>query len=132
MSDDASDATPSATADSRALACERIRRHLERGAPWDACDVFRDAIAEYRGDADLLYWGALAHARVGAAQQAHLLLDQARAAAGVAPDRLADIASLRGRLWKDACERARDQAAAREFAERARSEYLAAFELRHD
>ena len=117
--------------DARGQACERIRKHLEHGAPWDACDVFRDAIAAHGGDAELLYWGALAHARAGAARRAHELLDQA-SAIGSAPERLADVSSLRGRLWKDACERAHDETAAREFAERARSEYLAAFELRQD
>ena len=79
----------------------------------------------------LLYWGALAHARSGASKRAHALLDQAEAA-GAAQDHLADILSLRGRLWKDAYQRAPDSAEATTMAEQARREYLAAYGLRHD
>jgi len=111
--------------------CERIRKYLERGAPWDACDAFREAIAQHPGDAELLYWGALAHARAGAAKTAHALLDRAQAAA-LTPGRLADILSLRGRLWKDAYHRAPDGAAAIGLGERARDEYLAAYRLQRD
>ncbi len=57
-----------------------IRAHLDRGAPWDACDAFRGAIGERPNDGELLYWGALAHARAGAAQVAHALLDKAQQA----------------------------------------------------
>jgi class 3 adenylate cyclase len=112
--------------------CERIRRHLERGAPWEACDAFREEIAQRTGDADLLYWGALAHARAGAAKMAHALLDRAQAAGSPAPGRLADILSLRGRLWKDAFHRALDGAVAMGLGERARGEYLAAYQLQRD
>ena len=113
-------------------AIERIRKELERGAPWDACDVFREEIATHPGDAALLYWGALAHARAGATKEAHALLDQAQAAADKAPERLADILSLRGRLWKDAFHRAPDGSGASAMAERARREYLSAYALQHD
>jgi hypothetical protein len=113
-------------------ACERIRQHLDRGAPWDACDAFREEIAKQPGDAELLYWGALAHARAGAAKHAHALLDQAQAAAGEGSQRLADILSLRGRLWKDAFHRALSRADAPQIAERARKEYLAAYALQRD
>ena len=47
-------------------ACGRIRDALARGAPWDACDAFRAAIAALPSDPELLYCGALAHARAGA------------------------------------------------------------------
>jgi class 3 adenylate cyclase len=117
-----------ATAD----ACERIRRYLDHGAPWDACDAFREEIAQSRRDAALLYWGALAHARAGATSEAHALLDQAQAAAGDASERLADILSLRGRLWKDAFHRAPESPGATAIAERARKEYLAAYGLQRD
>src|SRR5947208_16762014 len=82
-------------------ACESIRTHLARGAPWDAWDVFGEATANHPGDAELLYWGALAHARAGAGSRAHALLDEAQES----PQSFsmsADILSLRGRLWKDA------------------------------
>ncbi|HKE41682.1 MAG TPA: adenylate/guanylate cyclase domain-containing protein [Casimicrobiaceae bacterium] len=111
-------------------ACERIRRHLDQGAPWEGCDVFRDEIANHPGNAELLYWGALAHARAGAAQQAHALLDLAQGSR--APQRLADILSLRGRLWKDAYRRVPGGVVAKTMAERARKEYLAAYALQRD
>ena len=71
------DAARSDIAASPREACERIRAHLQQGAPWIACDVFRDASARDPADAQLLYWGALAHARAGATQHAHALLDRA-------------------------------------------------------
>jgi class 3 adenylate cyclase len=113
-------------------ACERIRRYLEHGAPWDACDVFREALPEQSGDADLLYWGALAHARAGATRQAFALLDRAQAEAASAAGPLDEILSLRGRLWKDGYHRARDAATQSVCARRARDEYLAAYTLRHE
>ncbi|HSS69922.1 MAG TPA: adenylate/guanylate cyclase domain-containing protein [Casimicrobiaceae bacterium] len=123
---------PSRPYQSAADAVERIRKHLDRGAPWDACDAFREAIAAHPADADLLYWGALAHARSGATHQAHTLLDQAQAATAHASQRLPDILSLRGRLWKDAYHRAPEAHGSAEMAERARKEYLAAYALQHD
>jgi len=108
-------------------ACASIRAHLARGAPWDACDAFRVATATQSPDAELLYWGALAHARAGAGNRAHALLDQAQASPQ-ASSRLSDILSLRGRLWKDAFARASEPAAAA-LARRARDEYLAAYAL---
>jgi hypothetical protein len=112
-------------------ACESIRADLARGAPWEACDVFRQAIAAHPGDAELLYWGALAHARAGAGARAHALLDEAQGSPQAA-SRLADILSLRGRLWKDAFARALEPAVATEIAKRARDEYLAAYALARD
>jgi hypothetical protein len=112
-------------------ACESIRADLARGAPWDACDGFRQAIATNPGDADLLYWGALAHARAGAGARAHALLDEAQKSPH-SSSRLADILSLRGRLWKDAFAHAPEPAAATALAKRARDEYLAAYALAHD
>ena len=112
-------------------ACESIRAHLARGAPWDACDAFREAVANHPGNAELLYWGALAHARAGASRRAHALLDEAQKAPHSSP-RLADILSLRGRLWKDAFDGALDQTAATAVAQRARDEYLAAYALARD
>ena len=111
---------------------ERIRSQLEHGAPWDACDTFREARAADPDDAGLLYWGALAHARAGATHEAHALLDRAQAAATGEPDLLPDILSLRGRLWKDALHRAPGGRDAAAIAERARREYLAAYALHRD
>jgi class 3 adenylate cyclase len=118
--------------ESAAAAVERIRKHLEQGAPWDACDAFREAIGTDPGSAELLYWGALAHARSGAKHQAHALLDQAQAAAPDASHLLGEILSLRGRLWKDDLSRAPDKPGATATAESARKEYLAAYALERD
>ena len=108
-----------------------IRAHLDRGAPWEACDVFREAIAGHPHDGELLYWGALAHARAGATQIAHALLD--RAEAEDAPAALAsEIASLRGRLLKDAFHRAPERDGARQLAVRAREQYLKAYAIARD
>lgn len=115
-----------------AAACERIRKHLDAGAPWDACDVFREEVAKHLDDADLLYWGALAYARAGAASEAHAVLDRAQSAASAASDRLADSLSLRGRLWKDRLHRASNAADVAALAERARDAYLAAYALQRD
>jgi Adenylate and Guanylate cyclase catalytic domain/MAP3K TRAFs-binding domain len=112
-------------------ACESIRAHLARGAPWDACDAFREAIANHPADAELLYWGALAHARAGAGNRAHALLDEAQKSPQ-SSSRLADILSLRGRLWKDAFGRTPERSAAAAIAQRARDEYLAAYALARD
>jgi hypothetical protein len=111
---------------------ERIRKHLERGAPWDACDAFREAVAHDSLDGDLLYCGALAHARAGAAQEAHSLLDRAQPLAAGDIALLTEILSLRGRLWKDRLHRTQNATAVREWASRARKEYLAAYALKHD
>lgn len=112
-------------------ASESIRTHLARGAPWDACDAFRDAIATHPWDAELLYWGALAHARAGAGSRAHALLDEAQKSPQSSA-RMADILSLRGRLWKDAIARAPEHPAAIVAAQRARAEYMAAYALTQD
>ena len=117
--------------DSTADAVDRIRRDLEHGAPWDACDAFREAIERHPSDPDLLWWGALSHARSGAINAAHVLLDRARAAS-TTPDRLTDILSMRGRLSKDAYHRAPQTPGAAALAKRARDEYLAAYELQRD
>jgi hypothetical protein len=130
MENDRSGST--ASGHSRAQACARIRRHLEQGAPWDACDAFRDARAAFPEDVDLVYLGALAHARAGASDRARTLLDEAHALAGGASDRLVDILSLRGRLSKDEIHRAPDAASARALAMRAREDYLAAYALAGD
>ena len=113
-------------------ACARIRHHLAQGAPWDACDAFRAAIVAHAGDPELLYCGALAHARSGATHEAHALLDRAQSAAALPPPLLADILSLRGRLWKDLLHRRPDAPDAATIAERAHSEYVAASSLLHD
>ena len=111
--------------------CDSIRSHLARGAPWEACDAFREAIANHPENAELLYWGALAHARAGAGSRAHSLLDEAQKSPQ-SSSRLADILSLRGRLWKDAFTHAPEHSAATTFVQRARDEYLAAYALAHD
>jgi hypothetical protein len=132
MENDASVPADMAAEDARVQACVRIRKHLEHGAPWAACDAFREDGATFAGDAEFLYCGALAHARAGAMHQAHALLDQAQDAAGDSSAVLADILSLRGRLWKDAFHRAPAGGQAREWADRARREYLAAYALQRD
>lgn len=120
-------------AEACASACDRIRNDVERGAPWEACDEFREAVAAHGEKTELLYWGALAHARAGATRQAHQLLDRAQVrASGEAPARLADILSLRGRLWKDAFDRATGDADTAALAERAREDYVAAYALTRD
>ena len=106
-------------------ASDSIRAHLARGAPWDACDAFREAIANHPEDAELLYWGALAHARAGASSRAHSLLDEAQKSSQRS-SRLADILSLRGRLWKDAFTHAPEHPAATTFVQRARDDIFAA------
>ena len=116
---------------SAAAVRDRIRTQLEQGAPWDACDAFREADEPPVRDAELLYWGALAHARSGAIRSAHALLDRAQAASPTTA-RMSDILSLRGRLWKDAYHRAPESPGARALAQRALREYLAAYALEHD
>jgi hypothetical protein len=111
---------------------ERIRKQLEHGAPWDACDAFREEITRRGPDAELLYLGALAHARAGAARDAHALLDRAQALIANDPRLLTEILSLRGRLWKDRLHRTRDATASRGWATRSRDEYLAAYALARD
>src|SRR6266511_3533502 len=104
---------------------------MDDAAPWDACDVFREEIAKHRGDAALLYWGALAHARAGAGNRAHALLDEAQKSPRSSTVS-ANILSLRGRLWKDAFTHAPEQAAATAIAKRAQDEYLAAYAVARD
>ncbi|HEX6137499.1 MAG TPA: adenylate/guanylate cyclase domain-containing protein [Casimicrobiaceae bacterium] len=120
------------TAEPAGRTLERIRDHLDQGAPWDACDAFRDAIARRPGDAELLYWGALAHARAGAMHVAHSLLDAAETAVAQAPARRADILSLRGHLWKEAFHRAPEHAGSMRHLERAREQYAKAYAIAHD
>jgi Adenylate and Guanylate cyclase catalytic domain/MAP3K TRAFs-binding domain len=112
-------------------AIDAIREHLDRGAPWDACDAFREAEGAQQNDPRLLYYGALAHARAGATHVAHALLDQAE----VGPREralLGDILSLRGRLLKDAFIRAPDRPGAAKVLERARDQYLNAYRCTGD
>jgi class 3 adenylate cyclase len=110
---------------------EHIRAHLDRGAPWDACDAFRQAFGARGEDAEFVYWGALAHARAGATKAAHSLLDRCDLAALSAALRV-EALSLRGRLWKDALHRTRDAHAAARFVRRARAQYLLAYRIAHD
>ncbi|HEX7327745.1 MAG TPA: tetratricopeptide repeat-containing protein, partial [Casimicrobiaceae bacterium] len=127
------------------MTIERIRELIDRGAPWEACDAFRElAASSPAGDAGLYYWGALAHARSGAAREAHALLDRARplAEAAGATALLVEILSLRGRLFKDAVHRRtlhRHPAtgvplddALRPLAVRARDAYLTAWRIAND
>jgi hypothetical protein len=126
------DAAPDAPRVGPRDACARIRGQLAQGAPWAGCDAFRDTASRHPADAELLYCGALAHARAGATSEAHALLDRAQAAAPDAPALLSDILSLRGRLWKDQLHRAPDAPDAATIARRARDEYLAAWALLRD
>ena len=120
------------SANSASGACARIRDHLAHGAPWDACDAFRGASSANPADPELLYCGALAHARAGATHEALALLDRAQAQASPAPHLLVEILSLRGRLWKDRLHLHRDAADTASIARRARHEYLAAYALQKD
>ena len=108
-----------------------IRDLLDRGAPWDACDAFREAAGAQQHDPELLYLGALAHARAGAVHVAHALLDQAEAAPH-APALAADILSVRARLLKDAFHRAPEREGAMKLLERARDQYLNAYRHARD
>ncbi len=110
-------------------ACTTIRHELDRGAPWNACDTFRAASRDAHADATLFYWGALAHARVGAIARAHALLDAAQRAS---PPRalVPEILSLRGRLWKDEARRTAPGTSEHDRAVRAaRDEYRHAHEV---
>jgi hypothetical protein len=80
-------------------------------------------------DPQLLYWGALAHARAGAARAAHALLDRAQASGVDAPGLLTEILSLRGRLCKDSLHHAPAGSATAEAARRAREHYLQAYAI---
>jgi hypothetical protein len=110
---------------------EHIRAHLDRGAPWDACDAFRHAFTAQSDDAEFVYWGALAHARAGATKAAHSLLDRCDLATLPAALRV-EALSLRGRLWKDAFQRVRDPRAAMQCVRQAREQYLLAYGIAHD
>ena len=91
--------------------------------------AFPESIAQRPSDGEILYWGALAHARAGAVRTAHSILDRADAAISPESTRRVDVLSLRGRLWKDAFERASESEPARVLGERARDEYLRAFAI---
>ena len=122
-----------ATPDPLRSARERVRACLDRGAPWEACDAFREVGAASIDDAAWLYLGALAHARAGAESEAHALLDRAGRARGAdARGIQGEILALRGRLWKDALHRATPGRDADVFAARARDQYLAAYALEGD
>lgn len=110
----------------------RLREHLDRGAPWDACDAFREAIPTSADDTDLLYWGALAFARVGSTQRALELLDEAQASTAARSVPLDEILSLRGRIWKDRFQHAATPVERADFAGKAREQYLAGYALRRE
>jgi hypothetical protein len=111
---------------------DAVRAHLEAGAPWDACDAAREALAESPHDPELLYLAALANARAGAAHAARALLDRAEAVTSPASARIVDVLSLRGRLAKDEFQRAPDAERANALALRARDHYLRAYAVSGD
>jgi hypothetical protein len=111
------------------VACERIRRPLEHGAPWDACDAFREEIAKHPGDPELLYWGGCSCARRHWPKQAHAR-SIGRRPLRRGSQRFADILNLRGRLWGRVPSPGPRRCAADSRA-RAR-EYLAAYALQRD
>jgi len=78
--------------------------------------------------AELIYWGALAHARAGASHAAHTLIDRALGVTAE-PGLATELRSLRGRLWKDRLHRARTPHEHERFARLARDEYLAAYSI---
>jgi class 3 adenylate cyclase len=109
------------------MAIDAIRAHLDRGAPWDACDAFRAAAAA-ENDGELLYWGALAHARSGAARVAHALLERC-AASSLSPALRVEALCLRGRLWKDAYRRGPAREVAGAALAHARAHFLQAYAI---
>ena len=114
----------------RAAAVEQIRSLLSKGAPWDASDVFRDALTTHGDDAELLYWGALAHARCGATREARSLLERIGHARSLTPAIRRESLCLSGRLWKDRIDpgaTGRDEAIVH-----ARADYLAAYAIDRD
>src|SRR4029079_17682129 len=66
------------------------------------------------------------------AQTARALLARAEAGAASGSVRLADILSLRGRLWEDVVHREAGGSAATEAAQRAREQYLQAHAIARD
>ena len=113
-------------------AIDSIRAHLDRGAPWDACDAFREAVGTPGvDDGELLYWGALAHARAGATHIAHALLDRCERAS-LSPRLRVEALSLKGRLCKDAWDRASAGPRAPALLAKARQHYLAAHAIAGD
>jgi class 3 adenylate cyclase len=79
----------------------------------------------------LLYVGALAHARAGAAHVAHALLDRC-GAASLSPALRVEALCLRGRLWKDAYHRDPTRDVAAEALAQARAQYLQAYAIARD
>ena len=116
----------------RSASLDRIKSLLQQGAPWEASDVFRRALAEHADDAELLYWGALAHARSGASHQARSLLDRAQTATAIPVPILNDILSLNGRLLKDQVDRDPNGHFDADLIRRSRDEYLKAYSLSGD
>ncbi len=116
----------------RASSLARIEALLGKGAPWEAIDVFRDALAAHGSDAELLYWGALAHARSGGGREARALLDRAQAAIPIPSSILHEILCLSGRLWKDRIDRGPGEQLDADFIHRSRNEYLKAYALGGD
>lgn len=114
----------------RTVALDLIRSLLQKGAPWEAADVFRSVDLRQDDDPALQYWGALAHARSGSMRIARLLIERVRAANDVPDDIRRECLSLSGRLWKDRIDRsARGEPAGADAALLARNDYLAAYEI---
>ena len=114
----------------RAALLDQIRSLLQKGAPWEAADVYRAAAAAFEADPELRYWGALAHARSGSMRIARALIEEVRKAHGVADDIRRECLSLSGRLWKDRIDRrSGDEPVGDEAAERARLDYLEAYAI---
>lgn len=113
--------------------CRAIEQQLARGAPWDACDRFREALGRHADDPLLHYWGAMAHARAGAPARARGLLDRAEVLNTRGDKALREqMLSLRGRLDKDRLVPGGDPARTLHWAARALAHYQAAFALRGD
>ena len=123
---DPSDAERRSTA--RAAVLDQMRSLLQRGAPWEAADVYRSASLD--DDPELQYWGALAHARSGSMRIARSLIERVRQASGVPDDIRRECLCLSGRLWKDRIGRSpRGEPAGDDAAALARDDYLAAWEI---
>ncbi len=114
----------------RREACERIRTHLEQGAPWDRLRRVPRSRRAAIPAMPSCSTGVRSRTRAPARRsEAHALLDRAQPLVADDPGLLTEILSLRGRLWKDRLHRAQDATARANGRSRARDEYLAAYAL---
>lgn len=103
------------------------RRLIGRGHPARAYELVQDGLAQHPQHLELRYWAALALARGGGARKAEEYVNDLLARPGL-DDRLrAEALSLRGRLKKDAYERASDPVLKQELARESATFYESAY-----